>query len=226
MDVRHSLDLRIEQQRAAELSSIIRQDWSIEKRFRSVSIISNFLTFLNTVPGLFIVPSVMWALSRTSLTRLLFQYICPILPKSSFSKKKRKKKHLNPSTFLLFPSSCLFVVVLRLDSNILSAGTDQSVMRTLYSDVSLRPLLAKMNATCFPWRANLYTWIHEYINIHIFKAFLYVSKLLFNVCVCVCIMDDLSVCCVCVCYISLQYERHNVVYLGFSSTFFLYPCNT
>lgn len=45
---------------------------------------------------------------------------------------------------------------------------------------------------------------NEYINIHIFKAFLYVSKLLFNVC----IMGDFNVVCV---HYQPTAERHNVV---------------
>lgn len=62
----------------------------------------------------------------------------------------------------------------RFDLNISSARTDQLVICTLYTDVSLcrKPPLAKlrhMNGMCvcfLLWRANLYTY--EYINIHIF----------------------------------------------------------
>lgn len=76
----------------------------------------------------------------------------------------------------------------RFDLNISSARTDQLVF-TLYADVGLcrKPLLAKlrhMNGMCVCFCSEGPICIHMNISIYIFfKAFLYVSKLLFNVCV-------------------------------------------
>lgn len=77
----------------------------------------------------------------------------------------------------------------RFDLNISSARTDQLVICALYADVRLfrNPPLVKlrhMNGMCVCFCCEGPICIHMNISIYIFfKAFLYVSKLLFNVCV-------------------------------------------
>lgn len=77
----------------------------------------------------------------------------------------------------------------RCDFDIASARTDLLVLCSLYADVSLflKTSLAKlrhMNGMCVCFCCEGPICIHMNISIYIFfKAFLYVSKLLFNVCV-------------------------------------------
>lgn len=182
---------------------------------------------LNTTPGFhgaWILPLWLVFASRALTTHLQAHWE----PEPKKRKKRKKKKppfcrlawkalKLWFSALLFFFSSCLCRCwgADRFSSQKAWLSYMECKNRSVcapYTDVSFcrkppRAELRHMNGMCVLFCCEGPICIHMNISIYIFfKAFLYVSKLLFNVCV------PWKTLVLYVCITSLQYERHNVVY--------------